>query len=178
METDELGGETRYTYTDDDRIASHVREFGGNVLQPEGDFQTRVHRLVADTQFSPWIYLVNTVQYDTVSDVLGWQFRLRWIVTPGTDLYFVSLGNWLDAGDTFTLMDRNASTKLLYTDTNLQVWVMDVDGTDAAQKLAILAHLAFGQRIVAVRAPVDQRRGRGAVRPFPHWPRNAGQDAC
>jgi hypothetical protein len=87
------------------------------VRLPEGSFATRVHRVVADTQFSPWIYLVNNVQYDTVSDVLGWQFRLRWIVSPGNDLYLVYTQNWLDDPvlDRFATQDRQAAAKLVYT---------------------------------------------------------------
>src|SRR5688500_20233092 len=41
------GAAAVYVATDDDRIASHVREFGGNVLQPEGDFQTGSDRIAA-----------------------------------------------------------------------------------------------------------------------------------
>jgi hypothetical protein len=84
---------------------------------PEGDFQTRLFRVVTDTQFSPWIYLVNNLQYDSVSDGLGWQFRLRWIVDPGTDLFFVYTHNWLDdvARDRFVTQDRRASAKVFYT---------------------------------------------------------------
>jgi hypothetical protein len=84
---------------------------------PEGSFETSVHRVVADTQFSPWIYLVNTVQYDTVSEILGWQFRLRWIVSPGNDLYLVYTQNWIDHPviDRFTTQDRQASAKFIYT---------------------------------------------------------------
>jgi hypothetical protein len=56
---------------------------------PEGRFQTTLYRLVADTQFSPFIYLVNNVQYDSVSRIVGWQGRFRWILTPGNDLFVV-----------------------------------------------------------------------------------------
>jgi hypothetical protein len=84
---------------------------------PEGSFDTNLHRLVVDTQFSPWIYLVNNVQYDNVSSLLGWQFRLRWIVTPGNDLYLVYTQNWLDdpIDDRFSTQDRQASAKFIYT---------------------------------------------------------------
>ena len=57
----------------------------------------------------------NSVQYDSVSRLLGWQFRFRWIVTPGNDVYFVSVSNWLDTGDRLMALDRSASTKLIYT---------------------------------------------------------------
>ena len=83
----------------------------------EGRFTTRLYRLVAETQFSPWMSLVNTVQYDSVSAVLGWQSRYRWIVTPGSDVYVVYTHNWLDDPLTrhLTTTDRRAATKVLYT---------------------------------------------------------------
>jgi hypothetical protein len=83
----------------------------------QGAFETRLFRVVGETQFSPWIALVNNVQYDTQSAVLGWQSRFRWILTPGDDVYVVYLHNWLDdpLAGRFTTLDRRASTKLLYT---------------------------------------------------------------
>lgn len=36
-----------YVATDDPRIAAHVRAFGGEVLQPEGEFQTGTDRIAA-----------------------------------------------------------------------------------------------------------------------------------
>ena len=59
------------------------------VWLPWGRFETRLARLITDTQFSPWIYFVNNFQFDSVSNSLGWQFRLRWIIEPGNDLYVV-----------------------------------------------------------------------------------------
>jgi hypothetical protein len=52
-----------------------------------------------------------------VSDGLGWQFRLRWIVDPGNDLFFVYTHNWLDDDvlDRFVTQDRRASAKVFYT---------------------------------------------------------------
>jgi len=84
---------------------------------PEGDFTARVHRLTTDTQFSPWIYLVNNLQYDTDSRSLGWQIRLRWILQPGNDLYLVYTHNWLetDLDDRFTTLDRRGAAKFVYT---------------------------------------------------------------
>ncbi len=83
---------------------------------PEGQFSTRVHRLNANSQFGPRVSVVNNVQYDSVSRVLGWQFRSRWIVRPGNDIYFVYAHNWIDyvEGRRMTL-DRTAATKIVYT---------------------------------------------------------------
>jgi hypothetical protein len=83
----------------------------------EGTFTTRLYRLVGETQFSPWIALVNNFQFDSVSAVLGWQSRFRWILRPGSDVYFVYTHNWLDdpALSRFTTLDRRVATKALYT---------------------------------------------------------------
>ena len=81
----------------------------------EGQFSTAVLQAVADTQFSPWVSLENTIQYDTVSRVLGWQFRFRWILRPGSDLYLVYLHNWIDQFSSFTTLDRSIATKFVYT---------------------------------------------------------------
>lgn len=83
---------------------------------PEGKFSTRLFRLNGNTQFNPWVSVANSLQYDSVSRILGWQFRFRWIPRPGNDIYFVYNHNWLSdlAGHRSTL-DRNAATKVVYT---------------------------------------------------------------
>jgi hypothetical protein len=82
----------------------------------QGSFSTSVLRLNVNNQFSPWMSVVNNLQYDSVSRILGWQFRYRWIVKPGNDLYFVYSQNWLDdPSGSLTALDRKAATKLLYT---------------------------------------------------------------
>jgi len=87
------------------------------VALPQGEFTTRLYRIVGETQFSPFVSLVNDVQYDTQSDVLGWQARFRWIVTPGSDVYVVYTHNWLEEPllDRFATLDRRAASKVLYT---------------------------------------------------------------
>lgn len=80
----------------------------------EGDFTTRLYRVDARTQFSPWIALSNNVQYDTLSQSLGWQMRFRWIRKPGNDLYLVYTHNWLDDAR-LTTLDRKAAMKVVQT---------------------------------------------------------------
>ena len=84
----------------------------------EGSFQTKLYRMVADTQFSPFMYLVNNIQFDSVSRILGWQSRFRWILTPGNDIFFVYTQNWLDPSDPtmgFKTLDRRGAAKVVYT---------------------------------------------------------------
>ena len=83
----------------------------------EGRFTSNLYRVVGEAQFTPYIALVNNVQFDTTSRVLGWQSRFRWIVRPGSDLYLVYTHNWLEDPllDRFATLDRRAATKALYT---------------------------------------------------------------
>ena len=46
----------------------------------EGRFQTRVFRVVPELQLNQWIAIVNNIQYDSQSAILGWQSRFRWLV--------------------------------------------------------------------------------------------------
>ena len=64
------------------------------------------------------VALVNNVQFDSVSRVVGWQSRFRWIVTPGNDLFIVYTHNWLDPADPsarFMTLDRRGAAKAVYT---------------------------------------------------------------
>jgi len=89
------------------------------VALPEGRFETRLLRVVADTQFTPFMFLVNNVQYDSVSRVLGWQSRYRWIVRPGNDVFLVYTHNWvedsLDVNTRLRTLDRRGAAKVVYT---------------------------------------------------------------
>jgi hypothetical protein len=84
----------------------------------EGRFDANVFRVTANTQVSPWISLVNNLQYDTVSRELGWQMRFRWIRRPGNDLYVVYTHNWNEIQvpeRRMATLDTRLATKLVYT---------------------------------------------------------------
>lgn len=85
----------------------------------EGSFGASVYRAQVNTQTSPWISVGNTLQYDTVSRLLGWQLRFRWIERPGTDLFVVYTHNWQDTEHEprrgFATLDNRLATKLVYT---------------------------------------------------------------
>jgi hypothetical protein len=88
-----------------------------SVHLPQGSFHTKLYRIVPELQFSPWIAVVNNIQYDTQSSILGWQSRFRWIMRPGNDFYVVYTHNWVDdplQARTYTL-DRRLASKVLYT---------------------------------------------------------------
>ena len=72
----------------------------------------------------PWIGFTSQIQYDNVSEILGLFARLRWILTPGNDVFLVYTHNWRDFdGDLienphergFSTLSRGATVKLNYT---------------------------------------------------------------
>ena len=82
---------------------------------PQGTLETKLLRAIVNTQFNPFMSISNNIQFDSMSRVLGWQFRYRWIVEPGNDLYVVWLHNWQDTGSELTTLSRSAAIKAVYT---------------------------------------------------------------
>jgi hypothetical protein len=80
----------------------------------EGRFTTRVWLNDINTQFNPFVSLVNRLQFDTVTRQLGWQARFRWITRPGNDIFFVYTHNWTDR-TTLQTFDRKGSIKIVRT---------------------------------------------------------------
>ncbi len=60
----------------------------------EGNFNENLYQLKADFFLSPDFGLMNYVQYDDISNQLGWSARLRWQISPGNEIYFVYNKNW------------------------------------------------------------------------------------
>ena len=80
----------------------------------EGRFTTRVWLNDINTQFNPFVSLVNRLQFDTVTRQLGWQSRFRWITQPGNDIFVVYTHNWMDR-TTLQTLDRKGSIKIVRT---------------------------------------------------------------
>jgi len=55
----------------------------------QGDFITRLASVRVDVAFSTEVSWSNLVQYDNVSDTAGVNSRVRWIVSPGNDVFLV-----------------------------------------------------------------------------------------
>jgi 3-deoxy-manno-octulosonate cytidylyltransferase (CMP-KDO synthetase) len=60
-----------YVATDDDRIADHVRSFGGRVVMPAGDFQSGTDRIAASLSLldQPYEHVVNVQGDEPLIDV-------------------------------------------------------------------------------------------------------------
>ena len=96
-------------------VFAQISVRSNNIDLAEGQFSTQLVRVQLNTQFNPFVSVSNNIQYDSVSRVLGWQSRFRWIAKPGSDIYFVWMTNWLEVDDRLATLDRNAAVKFLYT---------------------------------------------------------------
>jgi hypothetical protein len=61
---------------------------------PEGHFSENVYQVKADIFLSPDLGLMNYVQFDDISNTLGWSARLRWQISPGNEIFLVYNKNW------------------------------------------------------------------------------------
>jgi Domain of unknown function (DUF5916) len=83
---------------------------------PYGDFVTQLYSGRFDYNTSPNVTWSNLVQYDSVSRILGFQSRFRWIFRPGNELFLVVGRGWFRSydGDYVPSFDEG-SAKLQYT---------------------------------------------------------------
>jgi hypothetical protein len=94
-----------------------------DVQLPGGEFTASLYEISTDWNPSPWVAITGQLQYDDQSNIVGLFSRLRWIVKPGNDIYFVFTQNWrremLDLLDPnahgYNTLSRGASIKLNYT---------------------------------------------------------------
>lgn len=73
---------------------SNQIELGGEwglreVRLPQGDFNVRVLSTKAVYTFSPDLQLSLLAQYDNLSEDLGFNFRTKWTVQPGNEVFFI-----------------------------------------------------------------------------------------
>ena len=84
---------------------------------PQGHFAARIMSVQANYAVSPFLTFSNLIQYDNLSRNLGWQSRVRWILEPGNDLFFVFNQGWIQdalGGFRFGAEDRKVSAKFQY----------------------------------------------------------------
>jgi len=81
----------------------------------QGQFTTNLVRTLGSWHVSPWVSFDGNLQYDTVTGIAGVYTRLRWILRPGSDFYFVYTENWKSTDDRWQMLSRGATTKVNYT---------------------------------------------------------------
>jgi hypothetical protein len=81
----------------------------------EGDFLTRIIRARATVQFSPDLSWSTYAQYDNVSETIGINSKVRWIVKPGSEAFFVVNQGIEREDDSYTFTDTDITAKLGWT---------------------------------------------------------------
>ena len=114
-----FGGRVTFRPNPGVSISTNIQR--NQVRLPQGDFDADVYEVEGQWNPTPWVSSTTQVQFDDVSDVVGLFARIRWIVKPGNDVYFVYTHNWqnlgagiLDNPDLITL-SRGGSIKANYT---------------------------------------------------------------
>ena len=101
------------------RLSRRV-EFGAggglrDIRLPQGNFQVRTGTARAVYTFSPDLQVRLLAQYDNISDSLGVNFRVKWIVQPGNEVFFVVDQGYDTAGDRLRPMQTSTSLKAAWT---------------------------------------------------------------
>jgi len=114
-----FGGRVTFRPNPGVSISTNIQH--NRVTLPQGDFVADVYEVEGQWNPTPWVSAMSQVQFDDVSELVGLFARLRWIVKPGNDIYFVYTHNWqnlgvgiLDNPDLITL-SRGGSIKANYT---------------------------------------------------------------
>ncbi|TVQ16680.1 MAG: hydrolase, partial [Balneolaceae bacterium] len=81
----------------------------------EGSFSTDLFRFRGNLDLTPTISFTSIVQYDNLSELVGFYQRMRWIIRPGADLFLVYSMNWLNEEERFRPLETSGGIKLTYT---------------------------------------------------------------
>jgi hypothetical protein len=81
----------------------------------EGAFNTSLFRFQGNYDFTPNLSIASIIQYDDLSEVIGMNHRLRWVITPGSDVFIVYNHNWVREFGEYQLIDRSNILKANYT---------------------------------------------------------------
>jgi hypothetical protein len=97
-------------------MAFSFRTSVNDVDLPAGSFTTLLHAGRVNVSFSPDLSWASLVQYDSVSQTLALQSRVRWIQKPGNDVFFTVNHGWIrDLDGAFQSQTPQVSVKLQYT---------------------------------------------------------------
>ncbi len=81
----------------------------------EGNFITRIVRGRWDLAFDPRLTWRSFLQFDNVSNEIGLNSRVRWIIEPGSELFVVLNQGWERDGHEIAPFRTELTTKLVWT---------------------------------------------------------------
>lgn len=108
---------SQFNWRPSERLRFGVSYRWTDVELPEGDFTVRLTSLEADLSFSSTLSWVNLIQYDNVSENIGFNSRLHWIPQAGREGFIVFNHNLVDTdrNDSFHSASADFSVKFSYT---------------------------------------------------------------
>ncbi len=86
-----------------------------DIRLPEGNFQLRIASAKAVYTFSPDLQVSLLSQYDNFSKSLGVNFRIKWIVQPGNEVFFIVNQGYDTSLDRFRPTQNDTSMKTAWT---------------------------------------------------------------
>jgi hypothetical protein len=86
-----------------------------DIRLPQGDFQVRLASAKVVYTFSPDVQVSLIGQYDNLSAQLGVNFRLKWIVQPGNEVFFIVNQGYDTSLDRFRPTQNDTSMKAAWT---------------------------------------------------------------
>jgi len=112
-------GQVEYIENRAHDVTNELRDLDGDIVATDDrDFVQRLVKLKAQFILSPDVSWDTFVQYDNLSDSIGWNSRLRWILQPGNELVII----WNQAhgandveGRDFRFQSAGLTSKLSWT---------------------------------------------------------------
>ncbi len=80
-----------------------------------GSFIANIYRANLNILFSPELTLYSYLQYDNLTESIGWQSRFRWIVSPGREIFLVWNSNTVNPLERFQPETYDMRFKIKYT---------------------------------------------------------------
>ena len=81
---------------------------------PEGKFVADIYQLNMNFLFSPDITLHNYFQFDSQSEIIGWQSRFQWILKPGNEILLVWNSGFSNPIERYVMNESALRFKLKY----------------------------------------------------------------
>ncbi|MES2603859.1 MAG: hypothetical protein V4603_02920, partial [Pseudomonadota bacterium] len=106
-----------FTWTQSRYFLMSLNQDWNNISLPQGDFITRLSSLSTQVAFSSTLFWVSLIQYDNLSEEVGFNTRLQWIPKAGQEGFIVLNYNIQDKDkdNTFKAAASDISIKFKYT---------------------------------------------------------------
>ena len=102
-------------YRPSNRLQLNVSGVLRDIRLPQGNFQVRVGGAKTVYTFSPDLQFSLLGQYDNFSNQLGVNFRMKWTVQPGNEVFFIVNEGYDTFGDSFRPVQNDTSMKAAWT---------------------------------------------------------------